>query len=295
MLGPDLGAEVLWSATDTPLQGDMAELVADQWDINKFAHYLPIYDKTFRPHRYQPVRILEMGVAFGGSLELWRNYFPHPDATIVGIDGNPGCAQFDRPDRNQYVRIGKQQDPQFLDALIGEFGRFDIILDDCSHFPSYTLKAFNHLFPHGLKDGGLYLVEDLFSCYIPEGREPFVDTEANDGTPQFMEVVKHLIDVMHAGLYEQTPWGEDVAEKFCPDSPKYETGFTVPWATQYLASIEIYDSIVVIRRGPRELPRTIRRWSRDRMTTTLSAGAAGFLDERPYMDRCDRTRRDWMA
>src|SRR5271166_6793384 len=127
----------------------MARLFADQCNIHKLAHYIPVYDTTFSPYRGRPITMLEIGVSFGGSLELWRRYFP-PEAIIVGVDSNPGCAALDAPARNLFVRIGLQQDPVFLRALVDEFGPFDIILDDGSHLPSFTLAAFKFLFPNGL-------------------------------------------------------------------------------------------------------------------------------------------------
>jgi len=53
--------------------------------------------------------MLEIGVSFGGSLEMWREYFG-PEATIFGIDIDPECAnRFARPNQ---VRIGSQDDPR---------------------------------------------------------------------------------------------------------------------------------------------------------------------------------------
>src|SRR6476620_6232687 len=108
MLGVDLAAEVTWPATDAPLVGPLADILRDgQWDINKMAHYLPVYESAFGD-RHRPVKILEIGAAFGGSLELWRKYFTHPESVIVGLDHLEQCAQFDDPAHNVFVRIGKQ-------------------------------------------------------------------------------------------------------------------------------------------------------------------------------------------
>src|SRR5688572_1688350 len=43
----------------------------------KWHHYLEIYERHFEPlrQREQPLRILELGVSRGGSLEIWRQYF----------------------------------------------------------------------------------------------------------------------------------------------------------------------------------------------------------------------------
>lgn len=298
-LGPELSAEVTWEKTDARLVGPLADLLrAGQWDVNKMAHYLPIYESAFGD-RHRPVRMLEIGVNLGGSLEWWRDYFIHPDSVIVGIDYNEGCAQFADPDRNIHIRIGRQQDHEFLRSVIDEFGPFDIILDDGSHIPSFTLKSFQCLFPHLTVDG-VYIVEDLHTCYSSGCSEPFPDdnpefTGANDGSPQFIYFLAELMDVMHAHHF-QIADGDGV-DKLEPGNPVHQQSFQVPLATTIVKSIEVHDSIVVIRRGRNELTRMIRRWSHERMAMTRPpSDVKDFMDRRnSFLGEASRTRRDWIS
>lgn len=46
--------------------------------------YLPIYDKLFSRFKDKEINMLEVGVADGGSIELWNDYFTK--ATIFGFD-----------------------------------------------------------------------------------------------------------------------------------------------------------------------------------------------------------------
>jgi hypothetical protein len=164
---------------------------------NKWAHYLPFYDRAFAPYRGSPVRMLEIGVSRGGSLDLWRQYFG-PDAVLFGVDIDPACArQVDMPSQ---VRIGSQADPGFLRGVAGEMGGIDIVLDDGSHVASHQRTSFQTLWPL-LSPGGLYVIEDLHTAYWPnwEGglRRP--------GTA--VELVKGLIDDMHAWYHaEDEAW-----------------------------------------------------------------------------------------
>lgn len=251
LLGPELAAPTVWPADDSPIpDSQMAAAFKRAENIHKTAHFIPVYDKVFAPYRRRPpVRMLEIGVACGGSLHMWRDYFPD-SCTVVGIDGNPQCARFDQPDRNMFVRVGQQQDTDFLKAVVDEFGPFDIILDDGSHIPSYTLSTFKYLFPHGLKDDGTYLVEDLEWCYMPCGREPFKN-EPNDGTPTFTEVIKHLVDVMH------THYEGRATENFQADEPARLPEVTVPLATTLIESVQVWDGIAAITKQPRPLPRLL--------------------------------------
>jgi len=58
------------------------------WD--KWSSYLPFYQKLLTPHQNDPIRLLEIGVQNGGSLEDWSKYLPNAEA-IIGCDINPKC------------------------------------------------------------------------------------------------------------------------------------------------------------------------------------------------------------
>ncbi len=249
-LGTELGRPTTWSAkndarTEPSPVGDIF-LATER--VHKWAHYFPIYDRLFSGLRNRPIRFLEIGVARGGSLAAWRRYFD-PAATIVGVDVDPLCREYDQPAKNVHVRIGGQQDPAFLAALVAELGPFDAILDDGSHVASYTIDTFRFLFARGLVDGGLYVVEDVHSSYWKEYR---------DSPLSFVEFACGLVDVMHAHYREAT--SED---QFRSGGPKRRSSVTVPALTPLLESIEFHDSVVVLRRARgqqgRELPFTIFR------------------------------------
>jgi hypothetical protein len=98
--------------------------------VNKWRHYLEIYDRHLSKFRNKKVRLLEIGVSGGGSLQLWRNYFGS-NAVIFGVDINPACAKFDGASGS--VRIGSQADTAFLKLVVEEMQGVDIIIDDGSH------------------------------------------------------------------------------------------------------------------------------------------------------------------
>jgi hypothetical protein len=106
-------------------QGELAQLFFGQRGrtVHKKVHYLDVYERHFARFRGQPVRMLEIGVSEGGSLDLWRAYLGD-SATIFGIDVDPACAAKAEPP-NQ-VRIGSQADPAFLRAVVAEMGAPDM-------------------------------------------------------------------------------------------------------------------------------------------------------------------------
>lgn len=194
--------------------------------VHKWLHYLPIYERYFSPYRGEAVRMLEIGVSGGGSLDLWRRYFG-PDAIIFGIDVDPASAAVVFPP-NQ-VRIGSQADPTFLAEVIAELGQPDIILDDGSHVADHQRISFEVLFPH-LREGGIYMIEDLHTAYWPE----FDGGYLRPGTA--IELVKQMIDDMH-GWYHRQPVRTE--------------------AKHSIGGIHVHDSLVVLEKQPRARPQHI--------------------------------------
>jgi hypothetical protein len=250
VLSPELARETDWLASDEPFEdetgSELAQIFGDTDYVHKWRHYFPVYESAFAAFRDRPVRFLEIGVFRGGSLKMWRRYF-HPDTVIVGLDIRESCRQFEDPARNIHVRIGKQQDAAFLASVVEEFGPFDIILDDGSHHTSHQIDSFQYLFPNGLADGGVYLVEDVHSNYWRTHR---------DSRLSFIDYCKGLVDLMHAH-YQQTP-GE---LRYRSGALMRRRRFSVPRITLLLDRIEFHDSIIVLRRceQPKPLPSTVLR------------------------------------
>jgi len=187
--------------------------------IHKWNHYFPVYEKHFSRYVNRPVIFLEIGVYKGGSLQMWKRYFG-PYAQIIGIDINPACAAFEED--QIAIRIGDQSDPAFLDSIIAEFGKPDIILDDGSHIMEHVKASFSHLYPK-MADNGLYMVEDLQTSYWNE----FGGGVKRPGT--FIELCKDLIDQLNAD------WSRNVLPP---------TEFT-----RTTQSMHFYDAIAVFERG----------------------------------------------
>lgn len=108
------------------------------------------------------LKILEIGVRGGGGLYSLKEYFPN--STIVGLDIDPECKQWESIEDDIHVRIGDQSDNIMLQNLIDEFGLFDIIIDDGSHICAHQIISFEYLFLK-LNYNGLYIVEDLHTSY----------------------------------------------------------------------------------------------------------------------------------
>lgn len=187
--------------------------------VNKWHHYLPLYDRYMAPFRGRPLRMLEIGVAKGGSLDLWRRYFG-PEATIFGIDIKPACAVYDG--LHGQVRIGSQADPDFLLRVVDEMGGIDLVLDDGSHHSDHIRASFETLFPR-LTEGGLYIIEDLHAAYWTEYGGGY------DAPRSFMQDVRTMVDDMHH-------WYHDHGQKIAA-------------AAGHVTGLHIHDSFVVIEKN----------------------------------------------
>ena len=127
--------------------------------IDKWSHYFPIYEHHFAKFVGRPIRLLEIGVGHGGSLQLWRAYFGK-QVGIWGMDINPACAEYEED--GIYISIGDQAKDcgWFVAAGIN----FDIIIDDGSHVPEHQSASFQALWPR-VNPGGIYLIEDCHNGY----------------------------------------------------------------------------------------------------------------------------------
>jgi demethylmacrocin O-methyltransferase len=137
----------------------------DKWGPH---FYTPLYHELFRHLRDRPVRLLELGVggydiktSGGASLAMWADYFAN--GQITAIDINEKRLTLDA--RIKLFR-GSQDDSAFLKKICDERGPFDIIIDDGSHVAKQVVASFHILFPT-LKDGGIYVIEDVQTAFWP--------------------------------------------------------------------------------------------------------------------------------
>lgn len=204
--------------------------------VHKWVHYLEIYETHFARFRDTPVRMLEIGVFQGGSLDMWRHYFGDR-ATLFGVDIDPKCAEKVTPP-NQ-VRIGSQADPDFLRQVVEEMGGVDIVLDDGSHRGADQWTSYRTLFPL-LAENGLYAIEDLQTSYWAEDYEGgFGKRDTGIG------LIKSVIDEIHGWYHEEA-----------------ENTLARDWAY----GVHAYDGIAVIEKRRKERPGHIMirpRWKRE--------------------------------
>ena len=128
---------------------------------NTCHQYTPTYYELFKDRIHDVRAVLEIGVLYGQSLRMWREFFPN--AEIIGIDNNKGCL-FKEPQIRCFH--ADQGNAHSLSAAIAGLNLppYDLIIDDGSHDEGHQVVAAQTLLPHLAKDG-FYVIEDLqYDC-----------------------------------------------------------------------------------------------------------------------------------
>ena len=135
-----------------------------------------IYGPLFNHLRDEPIKLLEIGVRWGGSLAMWREFFPK--AQIYGVDVDLSQATqkgMERTGQAKYKDIentlevlkgvkmiqGDGYNKDFAEKHFKDM-KFDIIIDDGMHDEPSLIKYFN-VYRHFLKKGGYLMSEDINS------------------------------------------------------------------------------------------------------------------------------------
>jgi len=124
--------------------------------------YTRYYEHYFGSIKNDVKKILELGVYYGSSLKMWKNYFLN--ATIYGIDINPDCSRYE--EERIKISIGDFNNKEFILSFIENSGAgFDIVIDDASHINKDQIAAFKLIFPY-VKSKGIYVIEDATTSYF---------------------------------------------------------------------------------------------------------------------------------
>lgn len=140
--------------------------IFDKYNCDKGSRrhrYDRVYEPSLQHLKNQKIKILEIGILKGESLESWLDFFPN--ATIIGID------IFTRVPANkisilQHSRISwcncdSISGPNDNFRTLVSDDKFDIIVDDGLHTHDSQRKTFENFIPY-LKDDGIYFIEDVW-------------------------------------------------------------------------------------------------------------------------------------
>lgn len=121
--------------------------------------YIPEYERLFTPYRDKQINFLEIGLAYGESLEMWYEYFSK-ESKIHGVDVSTREIYPYLTDKRFNISIADASKSEMIDKL-GKT-KFDLIIDDGSHKFDHQVASFN-LLKNSMNKGGLYIVEDVIN------------------------------------------------------------------------------------------------------------------------------------
>jgi hypothetical protein len=134
----------------------------------KHTSYFQVYDDLFSKYIGKEITFVEVGVLNGGSLFMWRDFFG-PKARIIGIELNPAAKKWEQDGFE--IHIGSQADTAFWEDFYKKVGKIDILLDDGGHFNDQQIITTLGAIPY-INDGGLIVVEDVHTSYMPQFTNP---------------------------------------------------------------------------------------------------------------------------
>jgi len=144
--------------------------------------YIYPYDRMFEKYKEKTISLLEIGNNGGDSIRLWNDYFDK--VQILGIEINDLKDLDEINAQHENINLHTKTDA-YSDATIDLFykndHKFDIIIDDGSHRPEHQAFAVIKWMPF-LKDGGLFVIEDI----------------------QSLEIAQYLMSLIPKGLLDQS-------------------------------------------------------------------------------------------
>lgn len=126
-------------------------------DKNTSHSYLPVYEKLFFPYREKAKHILEIGIAEGGSIKLWKDYFTQAHIHAVDIYDHSNLPRDLITDR---ITCHTRTDAYCQDFLNTIDVPLDIVIDDGPHTLQSQIDCIQYYLPK-LAHHGLLIIEDI--------------------------------------------------------------------------------------------------------------------------------------
>ena len=209
--------------------------ISDKWTL-----YLDEYERQLSPYQRLPIRLLEVGIQNGGSLEIWAKYFPHAEK-IIGCDINPQCKELTYDDDRIDVVVSDVNLDACEKKITDISPKFDVIIDDGSHKSGDIISTFGRYFKY-LNNGGIYIVEDLHASY-------WEDFDGGLHSPYTsMSFFKRLLDILNHEHWRKSQSKLDYIKEL---SKKYSQNFNEADLSS-LHSLEFVNSLCIIRKESAE-------------------------------------------
>ena len=206
---------------------------------DKWNRYFDVYQRYLEKYEGKNITFVEVGVAEGGSLEMWSRFFG-PESKLYGIDVETKCANLRYDNPNIKVIIGDQADPDFWSSLLPTIGPIDAFLDDGGHQMNQQIVTFESVWPV-VKTNGVYICEDTHTSYFENYNSRYQNPKS------FIEYSKDFVDILH--LTDTSMYKTDGVVN--PLTIRHEARLAQKKFAANVSSVHFYDSMVVFEKNER--------------------------------------------
>lgn len=169
-------------------------------DKNTCYSYLPLYDELLLKKKETAKNVLEVGICFGGSIELWSKYFSSATVWAMDILNYARIPQLLKDKENIKLILGDAYSP-FLFSAVFRNTKFDFIIDDGPHTLESQIK-FLSMYSLLLEDDGILVIEDiecfdyieLFKMNTPDHLKQFIKVFDLRGNKDRYDDIVFVID-----------------------------------------------------------------------------------------------------
>jgi FkbM family methyltransferase len=170
--------------------------LGDKYKTDKILHHRfdRVYNRFLEPLRNSKIKLFEIGCGKEhASFNMWKDYFPIGEIFSMDIDEELVT------ERGTVYR-GDQTNKDDLDVMIKTIGKCDVIIDDGSHIPRHQIDTFDYLFDRMLKNGGIYIIEDIECGYWDPKNTIYGYEIGNENIIDYFQGMQHRINSEFSGL-----------------------------------------------------------------------------------------------
>jgi len=149
------------------------EEILEKYNINGFNNnggtdkcsvhsYCDVYEEILEPYISTSCTLMEIGVAFGGSMLLWQEFLPNCNILGLDIQDKIHNSILEKLDKNRYEFIvGDAYSNNMVSHIKKKYNNgFDIIIDDGPH-DLYSQCLFLRKYVSQIKPDGILIIEDI--------------------------------------------------------------------------------------------------------------------------------------
>lgn len=173
--------------------------------IWKWSNALAAYQRHLKPMAGWPLKLVEIGVQSGGSIQMWQSVLGG-QCHVYGIDINKGVNQFQ--DSMTTLTIGDQASASMWWNFYNNVGAVDALIDDGGHEPHQMLVTLSESFDH-ITPGGVLAIEDIHggayveSFFVPAAK--YLGQKGSVGQLGSVHVYPYVLVVVRGGNDQRAP------------------------------------------------------------------------------------------